>query len=137
MSKSPSPNIKLFFLFHQVVTATSPCEDQLRQWKQWVRDVVNERLALPPFSGKTIAKACMVCTSGTHRCVAGQRLILEMCLLDGLAVYHTKHLSRGLWQKRHRCWSCPKCNIGQSPPPLATGYFMESGIGYSHSQSHL
>ena len=22
-------------------------------------------------------------------------------------------------------------------PPLATGYFMESGIGYSHSQSHL
>ena len=34
-------------------------------------------------------------------------------------------------------WSVFDCEKAEDPPPLATGYFMVSGIGYSRSQSQL
>ena len=51
-----------------------------------------------------------VCTTGTHKSVAGGRLAKESFAMDG---YHTTvtHLSAGNWASRNKCSWCKNCDV--------------------------
>ena len=51
-----------------------------------------------------------VCSTGTHKSVAGSRLCKESF---GMAGYHTHvtHLSAEKWASRKKCSTCGNCNV--------------------------
>jgi RNase adaptor protein for sRNA GlmZ degradation len=65
--------------------ATSSFEASLQDYKDYVRDIVQQTAANPDTSAKRIAKAAFVCKSGTHRSVAVARILQECLLRDGMS----------------------------------------------------
>ena len=52
-----------------------------------------------------------VCTTGTHKSVAGARLAKESFAMNGYQTTVT-HLSAGHWASRKKCSACNNCQVG-------------------------
>ena len=135
MSKSPSPNIQLFF-------CPSSCHSNIpMRGPATAMETMGARCCERAVGLATIQRQDnsegMHGMHFGHTSLCGQPKVDSRMLLAGWfgSVPH-QALEPGLVEEKESLLELSR--VQHWPiPPLATGYFMESGIGYSHSQSHL